>query len=69
VGAALVFGWSHPHRFHRGLTQSAAFDFAGKWFEFTTGKSPQYPNLSRNGNHIYFEDIGESGPELDRVSV
>jgi eukaryotic-like serine/threonine-protein kinase len=46
------------------------FDFAaGKWFELTTGKSLQYPNLSRNGKYIYFEDIGESGPELDRVSV
>jgi eukaryotic-like serine/threonine-protein kinase len=46
------------------------FDFAaGKWFELTTGKSLQYPNLSRNGKYIYFEDIGESGPELNRVSV
>jgi eukaryotic-like serine/threonine-protein kinase len=46
------------------------FDFtAGKWSELTTGKSLQYPNLSRDGKYIYFEDIGESGPELDRVNL
>jgi Tol biopolymer transport system component len=46
------------------------FDFTtGKWSELTTGKALQYPNLSRDGKYAYFEDIGESGPELDRVSV
>jgi eukaryotic-like serine/threonine-protein kinase len=46
------------------------FDFsAGKWSELTTGKALQYPNLSRDGKYIYFEDIGESGPELDRVNL
>ncbi|MGB2898563.1 MAG: protein kinase [Candidatus Acidiferrum sp.] len=46
------------------------FNFtAGKWSELTTGKALQYPNLSRNGKYIYFEDIGESGPELDRVNL
>jgi serine/threonine protein kinase/Tol biopolymer transport system component len=46
------------------------FDFtAGKWSELTTGKLLQYPNLSRDGKYIYFEDIGESGPELDRVNL
>jgi hypothetical protein len=46
------------------------FDFtAGKWSELTTGKSLQYPNLSRDGKYVYFEDIGESGPELDRVNL
>jgi Tol biopolymer transport system component len=46
------------------------FDFtAGKWSELTTGKSLQYPNLSRDGKYIYFEDIGETGPELDRVNL
>jgi Tol biopolymer transport system component len=46
------------------------FDFtAGKWSEVTTGKSLQYPNLSRDGKYIYFEDMGESGPELDRVNL
>jgi hypothetical protein len=46
------------------------FDFtAGKWYELTTGKSLQCPNLSRDGKYIYFEDMGESGPELDRVNL
>ena len=46
------------------------FDFtAGKWSELTTGKSLQYPNLSRDGKYIYFEDIGDGGPELDRVNL
>jgi serine/threonine protein kinase/Tol biopolymer transport system component len=46
------------------------FDFtAGKWSELTTGKALQYPNLSRDGKYIYFEDIGETGPELDRVNL
>jgi Tol biopolymer transport system component len=46
------------------------FDFSvGKWSELTSGKSMQYPNLSRDGKYIYFEDIGESGPELDRVNL
>jgi eukaryotic-like serine/threonine-protein kinase len=46
------------------------FDFtAGKWSELTIGKSLQYPNLSRDGKYIYFEDMGESGPELDRVNL
>ena len=46
------------------------FNFtAGKWSELTTGKSLQVPNLSRDGKYIYFEDMGESGPELDRVNL
>jgi Tol biopolymer transport system component/predicted Ser/Thr protein kinase len=66
--------WSSDGRILTAFTVDARkvllFDFAaGKWFELTTGKSLQYPNLSRNGKYIYFEDIGESGPELDRVSV
>ena len=46
------------------------FDFtAGSWSELTTGKSLQYPNLSKEGKFIYFEDIGENGPELARVNL
>ena len=46
------------------------FDFtAGKWFELTSGKALQNPNLSRDGRYIYFEDIGEGGLELDRISL
>jgi Tol biopolymer transport system component len=46
------------------------FNFtAGKWSELTIGKSLQVPNLSRDGKYIYFEDMGESGPELDRVNL
>jgi hypothetical protein len=29
----------------------------------------QYPNLSKEGKFIYFEDIGENGPELARVNL
>jgi serine/threonine protein kinase/Tol biopolymer transport system component len=46
------------------------FDFTvGKWAELTTGKSLQYPNLSRDGKYIYFEDTGANGPELNRVNL
>lgn len=46
------------------------FDFtAGSWSELTTGKLLQYPNLSKEGKFIYFEDIGENGPELARVNL
>jgi serine/threonine protein kinase/Tol biopolymer transport system component len=46
------------------------FDFtAGSWSELTTGESLQYPNLSKEGKFIYFEDIGENGPELARVNL
>ena len=46
------------------------FDFtAGRWSELTTGKLLQYPNLSKEGKFIYFEDVGENGPELDRVNL
>jgi Tol biopolymer transport system component len=50
--------------------QLLLFDFtSGKWSALTTGKTLQYPNLSPDGKYIYFEDIGESGPELDRVNL
>jgi serine/threonine protein kinase/Tol biopolymer transport system component len=42
---------------------------SGKWSELATGKSLQYPNLSRDGKYIYFEDMGEGGPELDRINL
>jgi serine/threonine protein kinase/Tol biopolymer transport system component len=66
--------WSADGRVLTAFTVDARklmlFDFtAGKWSELTTGKALQYPNLSRDGKYTYFEDIGESGPELDRVSV
>jgi eukaryotic-like serine/threonine-protein kinase len=52
------------------LHKLLVFDFtAGKWSELTTGKFLQYPNLSSDGKYIFFEDIGESGPELDRVNL
>ena len=52
------------------LHKLLVFDFtAGKWSELTTGKWLQYPNVSSDGKYIFFEDIGESGPELDRVNL
>ncbi len=41
----------------------------GQWSELSTGKSLNYPNWSRDGKFVYFEDIGESGPEIARVSI
>jgi len=41
----------------------------GQWSEVSTGKSLSYPNWSRDGKFVYFEDIGESGPEIARVSI
>jgi serine/threonine protein kinase/Tol biopolymer transport system component len=66
--------WSADGRVLTAFTVDARklmlFDFtAGKWSELAAGKALQYPNLSRDGKYAYFEDIGESGPELDRVSV
>ena len=66
--------WSLDGRVLTALTADLRklmlFDFAAeKWSELTTGKALQYPNLSRDAKYTYFEDIGESGPELDRVSV
>ncbi len=46
------------------------FDFAARtWSELATGKLLQYPNLSKDGKFIYFEGIGENGPELERVNL
>jgi len=66
--------WSLDGRVLTALTADQRklmlFNFAVEtWSELTTGKALQYPNLSRNAKYAYFEDIGESGPELDRVSV
>jgi Tol biopolymer transport system component len=41
----------------------------GQWSELSTGKNLNYPNWSRDGKFVYFEDIGESGPEIVRVSI
>jgi serine/threonine protein kinase/Tol biopolymer transport system component len=52
------------------LHKLLVFDFtAGKWSELATGKALQFPNLSRDGKYIYFEDLGKSGPELDRINL
>jgi Tol biopolymer transport system component len=42
---------------------------AGKWRELTAGRYLQYPNWARDGRNIYLEDLGDDGPELDRISV
>jgi len=75
-GSAGMFAprWSSDGRVLTAFTVDAhnllLFDFAaGKWSELTTGKALQFPNLSRDGRYIYFEDIGESGPEVDRVNL
>jgi Tol biopolymer transport system component len=42
---------------------------AGKWRELAAGTYLQYPNWTRDGKYVYFEDLGNDGPELDRVAV
>lgn len=66
--------WSSDGRVLIALTVDARklliFDFAaGKWSELTTGRALQYPNVSRDAKYVYFEDLGETGSELDRVKV
>jgi serine/threonine protein kinase/Tol biopolymer transport system component len=41
----------------------------GKWRELTAGRYLQYPNWARDSKNIYLEDLGDDGPELDRISV
>jgi len=41
----------------------------GQWSELSTGKSLSCPNWSRDGKFVYFEDSGEGGPEIARVSI
>lgn len=42
---------------------------AGQWSELSTGRILNYPNWSRDGKFVYFEDIGDGGPEIARVSI
>ena len=42
---------------------------AGKWSQMASGKILQYPNWSTDSKYLYFEDLGEDGPEIDRVAV
>jgi eukaryotic-like serine/threonine-protein kinase len=41
----------------------------GKWRELAAGTFLQYPNWTRDSKYIFFEDLGNDGPELDRVTV
>jgi len=41
----------------------------GKWRELAAGRYLQYPNWARDSKNIYLEDLGDDGPELDRISV
>ena len=41
----------------------------GKWRELAAGTYLQYPNWTRDSKYVYFEDLGNDGPELDRVAV
>jgi len=42
---------------------------SGKWSELASGRVLQYPNWSADSKYAYFEDLGEDGPEIDRVAV
>jgi serine/threonine protein kinase/Tol biopolymer transport system component len=41
----------------------------GQWSELSNGRILNYPNWSRDGKFVYFEDIGGGGPEIARVSI
>jgi Tol biopolymer transport system component/DNA-binding winged helix-turn-helix (wHTH) protein len=41
----------------------------GKWRELAAGRYLQYPNWARDSKNIYLEDLGDDGPELDRIAV
>jgi len=41
----------------------------GKWRELAAGTCLQYPDWTRDSKYVYFEDLGNDGPELDRVAV
>ena len=41
----------------------------GKWSELASGRVLQYPNWSADSKYVYFEDLEEAGPEIDRVAV
>jgi eukaryotic-like serine/threonine-protein kinase len=40
-----------------------------KWSEWAAGRFLQYPNWTRDSKYLYFEDLGNDGPEIDRVAV
>ena len=66
----MVFGWANPFFVICGPAQNISYDsIAGKWSELTSGKALGFPNLSRDGKYIYFEETGESGSEIDRVNL
>jgi serine/threonine protein kinase/Tol biopolymer transport system component len=41
----------------------------GKWSDLASGRVLQYPNWSADSKYVYFEDLEEDGPEIDRVAV
>ncbi len=42
---------------------------SGKWSDLATGTALAYPNWSPDSKYAYFEDLGDDGPEIDRVSI
>ncbi len=40
-----------------------------KWSEWAAGSLLQFPNWTRDSKYLYFEDLGNDGPEIDRVAV
>lgn len=66
--------WSPDGRYLSSFTADnhklMLLDFkTGQWSELSTVKTMSYPNWSRDGKFVYFEDIGENGPEIARVSI
>jgi eukaryotic-like serine/threonine-protein kinase len=41
----------------------------GKWSELAAGRAIEYPEWSRDGKYLYFQDRRENDPEIDRVAL
>jgi Tol biopolymer transport system component/DNA-binding winged helix-turn-helix (wHTH) protein len=66
--------WSPDGRYISALTADGRklmlFDVStGQWSETASAKAMAYPNWSQDSKHVYYEDVGDYGSELDRVSI
>ena len=66
--------WSPDGRYISAFTADASklmlFDVsADRWSEVASAKAMTYPNWSADSKYVYYEDSGNDGPELDRISI
>lgn len=76
AGSSGLFGprWSPDGRHISAFSTDGAkillFDVSTqKWSQLSDGSGVQYPNWTPDGKYLQFENQGEDGPELDRVSI